>query len=235
MIRWWACTALSLCIAAPVWGADVPLDGKAYQEVLDVVRRIQARYEKTKDLQADFSQKTRIEGFERPVVSSGKVYIKKPGRLRWDYLDPASEEIYVNQDDVKVYVPEHKQVLIGKLTQMAASQAPLELLQGAARLDESFDIEPTKGKERGIGGIRLVTLIPKFKDHDSTRNLQRIVLEVFPKTYFLRTVSLHEISGNVATFEFSGLKPNLGLSNDVFDFKIPPDVEVVKAPVLNGP
>lgn len=235
MSRWWSGAALSLIVVAPTWGGEVPVDEKARQEVLDVVRQIQARYEKTKDLQADFSQKTKIEGFERPVVSSGKVYLKKPGRLRWDYLDPAAEEIYVIHDDVKVYVPEHKQVLVGKLTQMAASNAPLELLQGAAKLEESFDIEPTTGRERGIGGIRLITLIPKSRDHESTRNLQRIVVEVFPKTYFLRTVSLHEISGNVATFEFSGLKPNVGLGNDVFDFKAPPDVEVVKAPVLNGP
>jgi len=235
MSRWLSGVVLSLLCAVPAGAADGPADEKARQEVLEVVKQVQARYEKTKDLQADFSQKTRIEGFERPMVSSGKVYLKKPGRLRWDYLDPAIEEIYVNHDDVKVYVPEHKQVLIGKLSQMAASKAPLELLQGAAKLDESFDIEPTTGRERGIGGVRLITLIPKAQDHESTRNLQRIVVEVFPKTYFLRTVSLHEISGNVATFEFSGLKPNLGLGNDVFDFKAPPDVEVVKAPVLNGP
>ena len=235
MSRWWSGALLGLLLVTPVWGDDAAVDEKAAQEVRDVVKQLQARYEKTKDLQADFTQKTSIEGFERPVTSSGKVYLKKPGRLRWDYLDPANEEIYVNHDDVRVYVPEHKQVLVGKLTQMAASQAPLELLQGAAKLDESFDIEPTKGKARGVGGIRLITLIPKSKDQESTRNLQRIVVEVFPKTYFIRTVSLHEISGNVATFEFSGLKPNLGLGNDVFDFKTPPDVEIVKAPVLNGP
>jgi outer membrane lipoprotein carrier protein len=235
MNRRWLSVLLSLLCASSALGADAPIDNKAYQEVRDVVKQIQARYEKTKDLQADFVQKTRIEGFERPVVSSGKVYLKKPGRLRWDYLDPAHEEIYVNQDDVRVYVPEHKQVLVGKLTQMAASQAPLELLQGAARLDESFDVAPTPGNERGTGGVRLITLFPKAKEPESSRNLQRIVVEVFPKTYFLRTVSLHEISGNVATFEFSELKPNVGLGNEVFDFKIPPDVEVVKAPVLNGP
>jgi len=226
---------LGLVSVVPVLGGDEPADEKAAQEVREVVRQIQARYEKTKDLQADFTQKTRIEGFERPVTSSGKVYIKKPGRLRWDYLDPATEEIYVNQDDVKVYVPEHKQVLVGKLTNMAASKAPLELLQGAARLEESFEIEPTTGKERGIGGIRLVTLIPKAKEQETTRTLQRIVVEVFPKTYFIRAVSLHEISGNVATFEFSSLKANLGLGKEIFDFKAPPGVEVVKAPVLNGP
>jgi len=226
---------LGVISAAPVLGAEGPVDEKALQEVREVVKQIEARYEKTKDLQADFIQRTRIEGFERPVTSSGKVYIKKPGRLRWDYLDPATEEIYVNQDDVRVYVPEHKQVLVGKLTTMAASKAPLELLQGVAHLEESFEVEPTTGKERGVGGIRLVTLVPKAKEQDVSRNLQRIVVEVYPKTYFIRTIALHEISGNVATFEFSSLKPNVGLGKEVFEFKAPPDVEIVKAPVLSGP
>lgn len=234
-MRLWLAAPLSVMVVLSAWAADGPTDEKALQEVRDVVKQLQSRYEKTKDLQADFSQKTKIEGFERAVTLSGKVYIKKPGRLRWDYLDPATEQIYVNQDDVKVYVPEHKQVLVGKLTQMAASKAPLELLQGAAKLDESFEIEPTTGKDRKVGGIPLITLIPKAKEHESTQNLQKIVLEVFPKTYFIRMVSLYESSGNVAVFEFSNLKPNLGLENEVFDFKTPSDVEVVRAPVLNGP
>ena len=235
MIRGWLAAPLSVVLVLLAWGADRPVTEKSLQEVREVVKQLQARYEKTKDMEADFSQKTKIEGFERPVTSAGKVYIKKPGRLRWDYLDPATEQIYVNQDDVKVYVPEHKQVLVGKLTQMAASKAPLELLQGAAKLDESFEIEPTTGNNRGVGGMPLITLIPKAKEHESTQSLQKIVLEVFPKTYYIRTVSLHEVSGNVAIFEFSNLKPNLGLGNEVFDFKTPSDVEVVRAPVLNGP
>jgi len=215
-------------------GADEG-DEKASGEVREVVKQLQTRYEKTKDLQADFTQKTMIEGFERPITSSGKVYIKKPGRLRWNYLDPSVEDIYVNRDDIKVYVPEHKQVLVGKLTQMAASKAPLELLQGAAKLEESFDIEPTPGKGRGIGGIRLLTLLPKLREGEAGRSLQRIVLEVFPKTYFIRTISLYEVGGNVASFEFSSLQPNMGLSDTLFDLKLPADVEVVKAPVLSTP
>ena len=176
---WWTAATISVIFVLPVWAADGSTDEKAALEIRDVVKQLQMRYEKTTDLQADFSQKTKIEGFERPVTSSGKVYIKKPGRLRWDYLDPATEQIYVNQDDVKVYVPEHKQVLVGKLTHMAASKAPLELLQGAAKLDESFEIQPTKGRERGAAGLPLLTLIPKGKEHESTQNLQKIVVEVF--------------------------------------------------------
>ncbi len=224
-----------LAWAHPVMADEPPVDEQLVKEVQEVVKNIQVRYEKTKDLQATFTQKTRIEGFSTPVVSTGRFYIKKPGRLRWDYIEPATEEIYVNKDDVKMYVPEHKQVLVGKLTYMAASQAPLQLLQGVAKLDEEFDIEPTANKERGAGGIPLVSLTPKQGRAEPERAIQKIVIEVQPKTYFLKTIALHEVSGNVATFEFSDLKPNSGLKDEVFDFKTPADVEVVRAPVLSRP
>lgn len=224
-----------LLLLTPVFAAADEDSEKALKEVREVVKQLQSRYEKTKDLQADFTQKTTIEGFDRAITSTGKVYIKKPGRLRWNYLDPSVEDIYVNSDDVKVYVPEHRQVLVGKLTQMAASKAPLELLLGAAKLDESYEIEPTPGKGRGVGGIRLLTLLPKSQEGEAGRSLQRIVLEVFPKTYFIRTVTLHEMSGNVARFEFSSLQSNIGLGDAVFDLKLPADVEVVKAPVFSAP
>ena len=225
---------LGALLPVPFLGAEES-DAVALKEVREVVKQLQARYEKTKDLQADFTQKTRIEGFDRPITSSGKVSIKKPGRLRWSYLDPSIEDIYVNHDDVKVYVPEHKQVLVGKLTQMAASKAPLELLLGAARLEQSFRIEPTPGNGRGVGGLRLLTLLPKSQEGEAGRSVQRIVLEVFPKTYFIRTVTLYEMSGNVASFEFSSLQSNVGLGDAFFELKLPADVEVVKAPVFSVP
>ena len=237
MMRLWVLAIgamLAVSVSYPVLGEDGG-DEQARKEVREVMKHLQARYEKTKDLQADFTQKTTIEGFERPMTSSGKVYIKKPGRLRWNYLDPSAEDIYVQGDDVKVYVPEHKQVLVGKLTHMAASRAPLELLQGAANLDASFEAEPTPGKSRGVGGIRLVTLVPKSHDAEAHGTVQRIVVEVFPKTYFIRSLSLHEVSGNVSNFEFSSLQSNMGLDDDLFVPKFPPDVEVVKAPVLTQP
>lgn len=224
-----------LALSQSVAAEEQPVDERALQEVQEVVKKIQGRYEKTKDLQASFTQKTKIEGFSTPVTSTGRFYIKKPGRLRWDYIEPATEEIYVNKDDVKMYVPEHKQVLVGKLTYMAASQAPLQLLQGVAKLDEEFDIAPTANKERGAGGIPLLSLTPKEGRAEPERAIQRIVIEVQPKTYFLKTIALHEVSGNIATFEFAELKPNSGLNDDLFDFKTPPDVEVVRAPVLSRP
>lgn len=232
---WLGLGLVMVMIIAPSWGSEGGVDPPLQREVQALVKHIQARYEKTKDLQADFVQKTKIDGFERPLLSSGKVYLKRPGRLRWDYVEPANERIYVVHDEVKVYVPEHKQVLVGKLTQMAASKVPFELLQGAGKLEESFDVQPTEGKGRGAGNLPLLTLIPKTKVSEAAKTIQKIVVEVFPQTYFLRTVSLYESSGNVSTFEFSEPIANVGLANDIFEFVIPPDVEVVKAPIFTNP
>ncbi len=224
---------VSLVMMTEIGGAAE--EGKRSGEIGDVVAKLQARYDQTKDLQADFKQTTKIEGFATPITSSGKMYIKKPGRLRWDYVDPNPEEIYVNGNEVKMYVPEHKQVLVGKLTQMAASQAPLELLQGVAKLEEQFDIDSAgSGEKVGGGGPRL-TLIPKPTGEESVRTVAKIVLDLHPKSYYIQKVAIHEISGNVATFQFNNLKPNAGLKNALFEFTVPPDVEVVKAPRLSPP
>lgn len=221
----------------PVSGlaAEEQSEGKGLREAREVVKKIQSRYEQTRDLEAEFKQSTKIEGFATPLASSGNLYIKKPGRLRWDYRDPDVQEIYVNGDDVMMYVPQHKQVLVGKLTQMAASQAPLQLLQGAAKLDEHFEVRATLGGERGEGGVPLVTLVPKETGPESVKTVVRIVVEAQPKSYFIKTVSIHEISGNVATFQFSNMKPNTGLKGTLFEFNVPAGVEVVKAPTLGPP
>ena len=80
-----------------------------------------------------------------------------------------------------------------------------------------------------------MTLVPKQGEGQTHGTVQKIVLEVFPQTYFIRSLSLYEASGNVSNFEFSSLQSNIGLGDELFVPKFPPDVEVVKAPVLTQP
>lgn len=98
------------------------------EEVQALVKKVDARYLGIQDLQASFTQETQIEGFDSRLSSSGRVLLKKPGLLRWDYENPSVEQILVDGDQVMWYVPEHQQVVQGNLTQMASSKAPLTLL-----------------------------------------------------------------------------------------------------------
>src|SRR5947208_442048 len=129
-------------------------------QVKEIVNKVEARYRKMTDLTADFNQSTTVKGFATALQSSGRVYLKRPGKLRWDYLEPNLEQIFVDNDRVQFYVPEHKQVLTGQLSKMADSQAPLQLLQGAGRLDKHYSVAAAPDGAKGRGRLPLLVLTP---------------------------------------------------------------------------
>jgi len=225
MVYFLSFLATILVVPFPVLGKE-----NVAQQVRDLVNRVDSRYASTKDFQADFTQETRIQGFDTPLRSSGRVYIKKPGHLRWDYVKPAVEQIYVHNDQLQMYVPKHNQILKGNLTMMVATKAPLRLLQGVGKLTEHFEVHPTNGRT-GAGGLPLLTLIPKDQGQPGSSSVTRIVSEIQPDTYFIRSIALHEESGNISTFRFTNVKANTGIDDTVFTLD-PPDGVVIVDDVL---
>lgn len=210
------------CSAGPALAGD---------PVKNLVKKVEARYQKTTDLTAEFAQTTSVRGFASAIKSAGRVYLKRPGKLRWDYLEPTLEQIFVENDKVQFYIPEHKQVLNGQLSKMTNSQAPLQLLQGIGRLDEHYLVTLTPDGAKGNGGLPLLSLTPPEGGPDQPR----IVVEVDAATHFLRRVELHDVNGNVSTFTFSAIKANTGLKDELFVFTVPKGVEVITAPTLAPP
>jgi outer membrane lipoprotein carrier protein len=201
----------------------------AVDPIKEIVSKVEARYRATNDLTADFNQTTTVKGFATALKSAGRVYLKRAGKLRWDYLDPNLEQIFVENDHVQFYVPEHKQVLTGQLSKMADSQAPLQLLQGASRLDKHYEVSAVPGGAKGR--LPLLSLTPLRGGPDQPR----IVVEVDPESYYLRRVELHDVNGGVSNIVFSNIRANSGLKDDIFVFSVPADVEVMPAPKLAGP
>ena len=201
----------------------------AVDPIKDIVSKVESRYRATNDLTADFNQTTTVKGFASALKSAGRVYLKRAGKLRWDYLEPNLEQIFVDNDQVQFYVPEHKQVLTGQLSKMADSQAPLQLLQGVARLDKHYAVSAVHGGAKGR--LPLLSLTPLKGGPDQPR----IVVEVDPESYYLRRVELHDVNGGVSNIVFSNIRANSGLKDDFFVFSVPEGVEVVPAPKLVGP
>ena len=230
MTRRWFAWGLALATFV-IGSACLPGSAPAGDPVKDLVKKIEARYQKTTDLTAEFAQTTSVRGFASALKSAGRVYLKRPGKLRWDYLEPTLEQIFVDNDGVQFYIPEHKQVLNGQLSKMTNSQAPLQLLQGVGRLDEHYLVAMTPGGAKGTGGLPLLSLTLPEGGPDQPR----IVVEVDATTHFLRRVELHDVNGNVSTFTFSAMKANTGLKDELFVFTVPKGVEVITAPTLAPP
>ncbi|WNM58689.1 LolA family protein [Candidatus Nitrospira allomarina] len=221
----WAIYLGIICFMMPV--SDTSAASVSVME--DIVAKVDARYAQTKDLQADFVQETILEGFTTGFTSSGRLYLKKPGLLRWDYLHPSEEQIYVNGDQVMMYVPEHQQVVKGALTQMAASKGPLALLQGAGNLSQQFTILESADGSKDNEKFPSLTLVPKPVDQ-TPPTIKKIVLKLFPDTYFIQGITLFEVSGNISHVMFDHIQANTGLSSSQLTFDVPPDVVVVELP-----
>ena len=197
----------------------------------DVVSRIDDRYAKTQDLQGKFTQETIIEGFESGFKSTGQFYLKKPGLLRWDYLEPSKEHIYVDGDAVMMYVPEHQQVVKGTLTQIAASKGPLALLLGVGKLSQQFTVVEPSEPSKSSQALPDLTLIPK-PDGDTAPTINQIEIHLFADSYLIQTMTIFETSGNISRVNFNQIQVNQGLSADLLKFTVPPDVVVVDFPTF---
>lgn len=193
-----------------------------------LVARVDARYAQIRDLQADFVQETRIEGFDSLLQSSGRVLLKKPGLLRWDYMEPSVEHLYVREDQLEMYVPAHQQVVRTDLTAMEATKAPLRLLQGVGKLAEHFSVHPTENGKVGDGELPLLTLIPRVAPGSAPSSITKVVSVIQPDTYLIQSLALHEASGNVSTFRFSNFKVNTGLDDAMFILDPPEGVVIVE-------
>ncbi|MDD9859575.1 MAG: outer membrane lipoprotein carrier protein LolA [Nitrospira sp.] len=221
-LRWVVMVCVGvLCVPVSAPGAE----SDALRALVD---RVEARYEQLRDLQADFVQETRIEGFDRPLQSSGRVFLKKPGLLRWDYLEPSVEHMYVRQDQLEMYVPEHNQVLRGDLNMMMATKAPLQLLRGVGKLTEHFVVRPTADGKVGEGALPLLVLVPRTASGSEPSSIVKVVSEIQPDTYLIQTLTLHEVSGNVSTFRFSSFKTDTGLDESVFILDPPEGTVIVE-------
>ena len=197
----------------------------------DVVGQVDDRYAKTQDLQGTFTQETIIEGFESGFKSTGQFYLKKPGLLRWDYLEPSKEHIYVDGDAVMMYVPEHQQVVKGTLTQIAASKGPLALLLGVGKLSQQFTVLESPEKANSAQTLPDLTLVPK-PDGDTAPKIKKIMLGLFSDSYLIQTITIFETSGNISRVRFADVQMNQGLSTDLLKFTVPQDVVVVDFPTF---
>jgi outer membrane lipoprotein carrier protein len=196
--------------------------GASAPKVADVVRKLQTRYETTKDFTADFTQAVEAATLGKTLESSGQVFFKRPGRMRWEFLEPEKQTIVADGQTLWVYQPDHHQVLRTPFRAAFQSATPVSFLLGVGELSKEFD--PSLVTSPGAGVIRL-KLVPKQE-----REIGVLVLDVDPRTYDIAAAEVTDPLGNVTRLKFSNLKRDVGLTDSNFTFKTPPGTDVVEPP-----
>jgi outer membrane lipoprotein carrier protein len=190
----------------------------------DLVEKIEKHYDSVSDFEAVFTQRYERRLLRRTISESGRVSVKKPGRMRWEYRSPEEKVFVTDGAKTYFYLPAENQVMVSHQPQGAMGMeegSPFELLAGRGRLSDSF-ISSFTDEPAARGGIvlRLDPLKPR-------EEFEAVLLEVRPSDGRVLRVVLIDAASNRTEFLFDDVRENVGLPESLFRFAIPSGVEVV--------
>ena len=201
---------------APVWAASPQPDVKALAAAVD------AHYNHLRSLQAEFTELYRGSGMDR--IESGTLWLKKPGKMRWEYRSPREKLFVSNGKDAWFYVPDDRQAHKGSAKKLEDVRSPLAFLLGKTKLQKELrvlslapDIQPVTPGDTVLRGVPVA-----FDDR-----LSEIVLEIGSDKRIVRII-LQGVDGTTTEYRFIDQKEDVPVADNRFDFRAPAGTEVVE-------
>jgi outer membrane lipoprotein carrier protein len=208
--------ALLLCLPALADGADVH----------DIAERVDRHYNALSSLRTEFTEIYRGGGITRS--ESGVMYLKKPGRMRWDYEVPQKKVFLTDSKTAWFYVPGEKQARRTSVKNLDDFRSPLRYLLGHSKLEKEFhDLRVVPPNAEAAPSAVVLSGIPKGMED----RVQEVKLEIAPDGSIVR-ISIEELDGSFTEFRFQHAQENVKLSDASFKFVPPAGVEVMNATEL---
>jgi len=210
------CAGLALQVAAAAGGVG-PIDAGM------ALGKLQRWLDETRNLQGRFAQQLESGALGAGLEERGRFFVERPGRMRWDYLDPELKTAIVSDNRTWLYVEEERQLILGRLDEQ--EDLLTGLLAGAARLDELFEASPLPDAGSADGRLYRLRLEPK----SDSEALEWLILDLAPPEFSIVAAEVMDSAGNRMRYRFQRLRRNRGLPEDIFRFDAPPGTHVAGA------
>jgi outer membrane lipoprotein carrier protein len=193
------------------------------QPLDDVVRDLEGAYSRMTDLRAEFTQTAFNKSLNQTIPAQGAVYLKKGGKLRWEYKEPTPQEIVSDGKKLWVYTPALNQVNVGEAPEALAGPAG-SFLAGLGRLRAEFNVRfLNPAQPRDAEGNWVLDLTPKRP----LPTLARLILAVDATTWEMRRAVVYDQFENTVTMRFTKVALNSSLPDRLFSFEVPKGVATV--------
>lgn len=191
--------------------------------VSEIAAKVDQRYNHMRTLQADFTETYRGAGVSR--IESGVLWLKRPGKMLWDYRQPQPKVFVTDGKSAWFYVPGEQQARKAAVKKLDDLRSPLRYLLGKSRL------------EKELAGLSLATDVPpKVAGNIVLRGVPRgmedrvasVLLEVTPDGEIAR-MQVNEADGSSTEYSFGNQRENQPVADQQFRFSPPAGVEVIEA------
>lgn len=210
-------TACAIAKVAAVGFWSVSLLSAA--DTIDVPRTLKGvedRYNRTQTLQLAFTESYQQGG--RTRAEKGDLFLRKPGRMRWQYTAPAGKLFVSDGKFIYSYTPQDNRAEKMKLKETDDLRAPLAFLLG--RLDFNKDFREFRAHLED--GNVFITAIPK-----SDKLPYSEVSFLTTPDFTIRRLEVKNQDNSVLRFTFENEKKDPPIQDALFRFTPPPGVEYV--------
>lgn len=185
---------------------------------MSAIDGIEQRYNSPRTMELLFEQTYRGLG-RPPRAESGRLYLRKPRRMRWEYAEPAGKLFLSDGQDVYFYSPSSNRVEKMRLKESGDLRTPLAFLMGRVDLRRDFE----KFVSRPEGEALRITAFPKSEKAPYSQ-VEFLVEDGFRIAELVVTGQ----DQTVMSFRFSGEQVNPALEAGLFEFTMPPGAEFIE-------
>lgn len=186
-----------------------------------LVDGVEKKLERMKDLSAKF-----VHIYEDPLNRThreeGHLYLRRPKMMRWEYQTPEEKLFVSDGESVHLYLPSSRQVNRESVDETFDDRIPLMFLLGRSELSREFDRIDLLREIPQVEGTRLLRMYPRRESY-----VEHVLLEVNPLNFDIQRLRIVHKDGAASEFLFSEIESNVGLDDSLFDFEIPPGVQVI--------
>jgi outer membrane lipoprotein carrier protein len=181
---------------------------------------VDEHYNHLKTFKAAFTEIYQGDGISR--TESGTLWLKKPGRMRWEYHVPREKLFLIDSQNAYFYVTGDPQAKKTSIKNLDDIRSPLRYLLGKTKLEKELeglslapDLTPIQPGDIVLRGV------PKtLKDRVS-----EVVMEISPE-HQIRRILIHGVDSTTTDFRFSQIEENVPVQDSLFRFVPPPGVQI---------
>jgi len=183
------------------------------------VRQLVLQLKTINTIESEFEQRLE-DSSKKPLQQlTGTMWVKRPGHFRWDTSEPFPQQIITDGKKIWVYDQDLEQVVEQEMD-MKLGNTPALLLSGDPdKLSESFEISAARYTASGKWRY---DLSPKGEN-----NLFVSLQMEFLNDEVLSMV-LQDGLGQTTYIAFKNPKVNGAINPSIFEFKVPPGVDVIR-------
>ena len=187
------------------------------EQILD---RLEKHYTGT-NFKANFIQESTVKAMEITDFASGKVFVRSPGKMRWEYEKPERQIIITDGFKLWIYRPADNQVMTGSAPVFFSDGKGASFLSDITLVRKKFNISLAESKDDFFYELKLQPL-------EKTLDVTDIRLSVTKKTFTVIRVVTYNSYGDKNHIEFLNHEFKAELKDSLFSFEAPEGTDVLQ-------